>query len=158
MHWIDPACLPETAGVVDCFIMNADGETDGFVLIDGTEIHVPPHLGDAVRNALPPGSSVRVRGVRLRHADMVAAVSVQSEDGAAIVDNGRPRTKRRARLRANRWPTRPASRPRSRVSSANSCMARRARYVGCYSKTGVVDGSRRMKALLLRRCYRPAPL
>jgi hypothetical protein len=90
MHWIDPACLPETAGVVDCFIMNADGETDGFVLTDGTETHVPPHLGDAVRNTLSPGSAVRVRGVRLRHADMVAAISVQSEDAAAIVDNGPP--------------------------------------------------------------------
>ena len=64
MHWIDPACLPETAGVVDCFLMNADGETDGFVLTDGTEIHVPPHMGAAVRAALPLGSAVRVRGVR----------------------------------------------------------------------------------------------
>jgi hypothetical protein len=90
VHWIDPACLPETEGVVDCFVMNADGETDGFVLTDGTEIHIPPHLGDAVRNALPLGGPVRVRGVRLRHADMVAAVSVQSEDGAAIIDNGPP--------------------------------------------------------------------
>ena len=82
MHWIDPACLPETAGVVDCFLMNADGETDGFVLTDGTEIHIPPHMGAAVRAALPLGSAVRVRGVRPRHGDMIAALSVQSEDGA----------------------------------------------------------------------------
>ena len=61
--------------------MNADGETDGFVLTDGTEIHIPPHMGAAVRAALPLGSAVRVRGVRPRHADMIAALSVQPEDG-----------------------------------------------------------------------------
>lgn len=88
MHWIDPACLPEIAGVVDCFLMNADGETDGFVFTDGTEIHIPPHMGAAVRAALPLGGAVRVRGVRPRNAGMIAALSVQPERGAVIVDDG----------------------------------------------------------------------
>jgi hypothetical protein len=64
MHWIDPDCLPETAGVVDCFLLNAGGETDGLVLTDGTVVHFPPHMGAAVLGAVTPGSSVRICGVR----------------------------------------------------------------------------------------------
>jgi len=64
MHWIDPDCLPETAGVVDCFLLNAGGETDGLVLTDGTVVHLPPHMGAAVLGAVTPGSSVRICGVR----------------------------------------------------------------------------------------------
>jgi hypothetical protein len=157
MHWIDPACLPETEGVVDCFIMNDDGETDGFVLTDGTEIHIPAHIGDAVRNALPPGSAVRVRGVRLRHADRIAAVSVQSEDSAAIIDNGPPEDKE-ARKAARKQVAHAARKPSEITGVVRQLLhARRARYVGCCSKTGAADGSRRMKAGVWRSCCRPAP-
>lgn len=45
MHWIDPDHLPETTGVVDCFLLNGEGEADGLVLKDGTEVHFPPHMG-----------------------------------------------------------------------------------------------------------------
>lgn len=64
MHWIDPENLPESAGVVDCFLQNADGEPDGLLLTDGTEVHFPPHMGEAVVAAITPGSEVRIRGVR----------------------------------------------------------------------------------------------
>jgi hypothetical protein len=94
MHWIDPNCLPETTGVVDCFLLNTHGETDGFVLADGTEVHVPPHMGAELRAAIQLGSAVRVRGVRPRDAEMVAAVSVQPEGVCPLVDNGPPDDKR----------------------------------------------------------------
>ena len=32
MHWIDPDHLPETSGVVDCFLQNIKGEADGLIL------------------------------------------------------------------------------------------------------------------------------
>lgn len=90
MHWIDPEYLPETAGVVDCFLLNSDGEADGLVLQDGTEVHFPPHMGRDVLAAVAPGSTVRVRGVRPRHVAMVAAVSIKSQDGTRLVDAGPP--------------------------------------------------------------------
>ena len=44
MHWIDPACLPETKGVVDRFLINPHGAADGLLLKDGKEVHFPPHM------------------------------------------------------------------------------------------------------------------
>lgn len=90
MHWIDPACLPETSGVLDCFLLNPHGEIDGFMLADGTEVHVPPHMGAEVHAALRPGRTIWVRGVRPRDAEMIAAVSVQADGGRLIVDDGPP--------------------------------------------------------------------
>jgi hypothetical protein len=90
MHWIDPECLPEVSGVLDCFLLNADGEADGFVLADGTEVHFPPHMGGAVLATAKPGGAVRIRGVRPRGVAMIAAVAVTPEAGGCIVDNGPP--------------------------------------------------------------------
>ena len=36
--------LPEVIGTVDQFLVNKHGEADGFLLTDGGEVHVPPHL------------------------------------------------------------------------------------------------------------------
>lgn len=94
MHWIDPDCLPETLGVVDLYLLNAEGEADGLVLTDGTEIHFPPHMGGAVLDTVKPGSAVRIRDVRPRGVAMVAAVSMASEAGPCIVDQGSPEKRR----------------------------------------------------------------
>jgi len=90
MHWIDPDHLPETSGVVDRFLQNTKGEADGLILTDGTEIHFPPHMAGDVISALRPGGTVTVRGVRPRGVAMIAAVSVQPEDGTRIIDAGPP--------------------------------------------------------------------
>lgn len=89
MHWIDPDCLPETMGTVDLFLLNPEGEADGFVLTDGTQIHFPPHLAAEILDGLRPGSDVKVRGLRPRGVpDMVAAIAVETEAGVRIVDAG----------------------------------------------------------------------
>ena len=90
MHWIDPDHLPETSGVVECFLLNGEGEADGLVLQGGSEIHFPPHMGSEVLAAIRPGRTVHVRGVRPRGVAMVAAVSIAPEEGAWIVDAGPP--------------------------------------------------------------------
>jgi hypothetical protein len=51
-------------------------------------VHLPPHLGPDITSAVAQGDAVRVRGVRPRGADMVAAVAVISSDGGLILDNG----------------------------------------------------------------------
>ena len=68
MHWIDPDYLPEITGTVDQFLVNKHGEADGFLLADGGEVHVPPHLSSRLLRNFRPGSKVRVRGVRPRGA------------------------------------------------------------------------------------------
>ena len=62
MHWIDPDYLPEITGTVDQFLVNKHGEADGFLLTDGGEVHVPPHLSSRLLRDVLPGSQVRVRG------------------------------------------------------------------------------------------------
>jgi hypothetical protein len=88
MHWIDPDHLPETSGLVDRFLVNGEGEADGLVLADGTEVHFPPHMGQAILDAVRPGATVRVRGVRPRGVGMIAAVSIAPDEGDRIVDAG----------------------------------------------------------------------
>jgi hypothetical protein len=91
MHWIDPAHLPETKGVLDRFLVNPHGDADGLLLKDGKEVHFPPHMSKAVLAALKPGDTVKVRGVRPRGVDMIAAVSLQAGDTTPIVDHGPPK-------------------------------------------------------------------
>jgi hypothetical protein len=153
MHWIDPACLRETAGKVDCFLMNADGETDGFVLTDGTEIHIPPHMGGAVRAALPLGGAVRVRGVRPRHADVIAALSVQPGDQAVIVDDGPPGDKearQNARMQAH------AARTSSEIEGVvrQPLHGPKGEVRACCWKTGAAVDLRPITASLWRHCCR----
>lgn len=89
MHWIDPAQLPIVSGTVERFLCNPHGELDGLILRDGTEVHFPPHLSEAVRAALQPGAAVKVQGLRPRSASMLAAVQLTaSESQRVIVDEG----------------------------------------------------------------------
>jgi hypothetical protein len=87
MHWIDPDHLPEITGTVDQFLVNKHGEADGFLLTDGEEVHVPPHLSARLLRDVLPGSQVKVRGVRPRGVRMVAAVAIDTPNGR-ILDDG----------------------------------------------------------------------
>jgi hypothetical protein len=92
MHWIDHDFLPDICGTVDRFIVNPHGEVDGLVLMYEPNrflfVHLPPHLGPEITSAVAQGDAVRVRGIRPRGADMVAAVAVIASDGRLILDNG----------------------------------------------------------------------
>lgn len=91
MHWIDPESLPEVTGTLERFTPNPKGKVDGFIFEDGTFVHIPPHLSEAVLALVHPGDSVRVRGVRPRGVpDMIAAVALTAPDGRTILDEGPP--------------------------------------------------------------------
>jgi hypothetical protein len=87
MHWIDPDHLPEITGTIDQFLVNKHGEADGFLLTDGEEVHVSPHLSSRLLREVRPGSEVKVRGVRPRGVWMVAAVAIDTPQGR-ILDEG----------------------------------------------------------------------
>jgi hypothetical protein len=112
MHWLDPEYLPVTTGVVERFTINLDGDIDGLLLIDETLIHSPPHLSDRVKSAIRTGDSVRVRGVKPRGADLIAAISIEKAGGGALVidegpegkeadDGGKPPRAQRAAMEAS---------------------------------------------------------
>ena len=91
MHWIDPSCLPETRGKVTQFLLNPHGDLDGLILntADGKwQVHFPPHMSKQVVKHIAVGNTIRVRGVKPRDADVIAAVSLTSQQGAELIDEG----------------------------------------------------------------------
>ena len=92
MHWIDPDSLPEVAGILERFVLNPHGEVDGFVMNGQTQtpilVHTPPHIEDELTRSAKAGDKLRVRGVRPRGANVLAAVAVTGESGLQIVDEG----------------------------------------------------------------------
>lgn len=87
MHWIDPTSLPETRGKVTRFLLNPHGEVDGLV-VGSRQVHVPPHLSKQITRHIALGDAIRVRGVKPRDADMIAAVSMTTRSGVVILDEG----------------------------------------------------------------------
>ena len=88
MYWIDPDCLQETRSTVTQFLLNPHGELDGFVLGKNKQVHFPPHMSKQVAKHISIGDQVKVRGVKPRSADIVAAVLLTSSSGVAILDEG----------------------------------------------------------------------
>ena len=87
----DPNQLPATRGTVRFFTMTPRGDVDGFVLADGTQVHVPPHLSTQLVAAVRLGDAVTVHGLRAAAAPMLAAMSVTGEaSGQTVVDTGPP--------------------------------------------------------------------
>jgi hypothetical protein len=86
MHWLDPAHLPETKGILDRFLLDPRGDADGMLLTNGTEVHFSAYLASQIVEALEPGAEVTLRGVRPRGPDMVDAVCLRTTGGAEIID------------------------------------------------------------------------
>jgi hypothetical protein len=87
----DAQPLPETRGTVQRFTLTPGGELDGFLLTDGTEVHLPPHLSDQLAAAVRPGDPVSVRGYRSLVAPLIVAATVtDTSTNQTVVDQGPP--------------------------------------------------------------------
>ncbi|WP_321894966.1 hypothetical protein [Paraburkholderia heleia] len=91
MHWIDPHGLPETRGTVTRFLLNPQGELDGFVLglRHPRQVHFPPHLSRqiarCVASYLAPGAHVQAwgHGIRNRHGRTIEVDEIAERVDAA---------------------------------------------------------------------------
>ncbi len=82
---------PETRGTVQRFTLTPRGELDGFLLTDGTEVHLPPHLSDQLATAVRPGDPVSIRGYRSPAAPLIVATTVtDTSTNQTVVDQGPP--------------------------------------------------------------------
>jgi len=87
----DPSQLPAIRGTLKYFTLTPRGDVDGFVLADGTQVHVPPHLSTQLVAAVRLGDAVTVHGLRAAALPMVAAMSVTDDaSGQTVVDMGPP--------------------------------------------------------------------
>ncbi len=85
----DPAQLPATKGTVAEYSLSPRGDVDGLILNDGTEIHLPPHLGTELVAVAKPGDAVTVRGLRARAVAMVQAMQVTNDaTSQSVTDDG----------------------------------------------------------------------
>jgi hypothetical protein len=87
----DAQQLPDTRGTVQRFTLTPRGELDGFLLTDGTEVHLPPHLSDQLAAAVRPGDPVSIRGYRSLAAPLIVATTVtDTSTNQTVVDQGPP--------------------------------------------------------------------
>lgn len=85
----DPNQLPAIHGKVAEYSLTPRGDVDGLILTDGTEVHLPPHLGTQLVFAVRPGDAVTIHGLRARAIPMVQAISVTNDaTGAGVTDTG----------------------------------------------------------------------
>ena len=71
--------LPTIKGRVAQYSLTPRGDVDGLILDDGTEIHLPPHLGAQLVFAVKPGDSVTVRGLKAQAIPVVQAMQVVND-------------------------------------------------------------------------------
>jgi hypothetical protein len=89
--WIPDWLIPTTTGTVRHFTLVPNGELDGLILDDGTEVHVPPHLSSQLAAAVRLGDSIRVRGFRAWFAPVIRAASITDvATGGMVIDFGPP--------------------------------------------------------------------
>ena len=74
----DPEQFPAIQGKVAQYSLTPRGDVDGLILNDGTEVHLPPHLGAQLVFAVKPGDQVTVRGLKARAVPMIDAMSVET--------------------------------------------------------------------------------
>lgn len=85
----DPAQLPATKGKVAQYSLTPRGDVDGLILDDGTEVHLPPHLGAQLVYAVKPGDAVTIRGLKARAIPMIEAMQVVNDaTNQAVTDEG----------------------------------------------------------------------
>jgi len=108
----DPAQLPAIQGKVAQYSLTPRGDVDGLILADGTEVRTPPHLGAQLAQAVKPGDSVTIRGLRARNLPLVQAMQVSNDAGGASVTDTGPERGRGDGPRGSRGPGGPDGRTR----------------------------------------------
>lgn len=74
-------------GVVREYVRNPHGDVDGLLLNDGTEVKIPPHQGQALRELIKAGAAVSIEG--RRHVTREGDVHLHAD---RIVDAAADRT------------------------------------------------------------------
>ena len=80
----------EVKGTVAQYSMTPRGAVDGLILVDGTEVLMPPHLSTQLVFAVRPGDAVTIQGVKTVANPVVTAVSLTNDATGAVVDTRPP--------------------------------------------------------------------
>lgn len=87
---MDAAATQTVSGRVQQWIVNPNGEVDGLLLADGTQVAFPPHLSASLTQAVKLQETVQVTGWRApglpANAAVMRAQSIKSASGATVAD------------------------------------------------------------------------
>jgi hypothetical protein len=87
----DPQQLPAIQGQIAQYSLTPRGDVDGVILQDGTQVHLPPHLGPQLVQAVKPGDTITIRGLKAQALPLIQALSLTGDaSGQTVVDTGPP--------------------------------------------------------------------
>lgn len=75
-------------GIVAQYLLNPRGEADGLFLIDGTQIHFPPHMSSELVRVIKAGDRVTAMGIRQNSKVFTAWQIIGDKNKNAVVDAG----------------------------------------------------------------------
>ncbi|MFM0194575.1 hypothetical protein [Paraburkholderia strydomiana] len=78
------------SGTVIRFVINPEGDVDGFVLHDGSLVRFPPHMGSQLVSVVHQGDPVRIAGVSNGAGDVSAQQITNERTSQQIVDQPPP--------------------------------------------------------------------
>ena len=73
-------------GKVAQYSITPRGAVDGLILVDGTEVRMPPHAPTQMVFAVRPGDAVTIQGVKTVANPVVTGVSLTNDATGAVVD------------------------------------------------------------------------
>lgn len=118
---------PTVSGTIKQYLMNPDGEVDGLLLNDGTQINFPSHMADELVGAVKPDDRVNIQGDRERDSVVKADVISNSRTGRSVAEH------------APSWKDRPMP-PHLKRLSMNAMQASGAIVALLYAPRGEVRG------------------
>ncbi len=78
------------SGTVAQYTLTPKGDVDGFVLTDGVQVHVAPHLAAALVYTARPGDPVAVQGSRNGPGRVVEAAEIRNRSSGVLFVNAGP--------------------------------------------------------------------
>ena len=84
---LSAAVAPVVQGTLERFIVNPQGEVDGLVLTDGTQVRFPPHMSAELVSAVGPGEPVSVEGFREYQGAVKAFVVTNTQTNQSVVEH-----------------------------------------------------------------------
>jgi hypothetical protein len=77
----DPQQLPAFHGKVAQYTLTPRGGVDGFILDDGSQVQISPHLAPQIVFIAKPGDNVTIHGVKASSGSLILALSVANDAG-----------------------------------------------------------------------------
>jgi hypothetical protein len=77
-------------GAINRFVINPEGDVDGFILADGALVHFPPHMGLQLVSLVHRGDTVRIVGLRGGAGNVSAQQITNERTGQQLADQPPP--------------------------------------------------------------------